>query len=438
MVLSKAQNTFLTEVDSNGRATIKAIVPNASSVKIIGLGGSYGLYNLNLDFTNKGNNLWEVTLDPAIYSYVTPGFHYYNFQVNGVNTVNPNEKTYFGASFWTSGLEIPDPKNDFYNIKDVPHGTIRMQLYNSTVTNNVRRCFIYLPPGYDTKSDEKYPVLFLQHGMNENEFSWHMQGKINFILDNLIAEGKALPMIVVMDNGMSGDYSSLVLKDLLPLVQNNYKIIKDKKSRAVAGLSMGSGQAADLGMTNSDKFGYIGVFSGSSNVSPTTIAKTVNLNDSLVLLWVGWGKDDELIGWETTFESQLNKARINHVKEIFDGGHQWQVWRKCLYEFAQLLFKPYTYENPFNSLNNINPANNLIVYPNPFNGEFHLKMDNDNLLENARYELHRITGEKILTLNGERKFAENTISETLAISSFNVFLLTVYTKDGVYNAKIIK
>ncbi len=225
---------FKTEYDS-GKVIINTIIPHAVSVSILGMGGSWGLYNLSESFTKSGDSAWQAILDPGKISYITPGFHYYNFQVNGVKTSNPNEKVYFGARFWNSGIDIPDTSGDFYSIKDVPHGSIRMQLYYSTFTKNYRRCFIYLPPDYDTRSDKKYPVLFLQHGMNENEFSWHMQGKVNFILDNLIADGSALPMIVVMDNGMTTtDYSSLVLNDLIPLLVKNYNVLTDKKKYGIS------------------------------------------------------------------------------------------------------------------------------------------------------------------------------------------------------------
>jgi enterochelin esterase-like enzyme len=399
----------------------------------LGAGGSYGLYNLNENFTKKGDSAWQVVLDPAVINYITPGFYYYGFQVNGVYTYNPNEKLYINTGF-ISGVEIPDPENDFYNIKDVPHGTIRMQTYYSTVTKTNRTCFIYLPPGYDTKSVEKYPVLFLQHGMNETQYSWHMQGKMNFILDNLIAEEKALPMIVVMDNGMNINYSSLVLSDLLPLLQNKYKIKTGKMNTAVAGLSMGSFQAAELGLVNSSGFAYVGAFCGGNNGDLYNLPKRIN--DSIEVLYNGYGITDETFLGQG-FESMLNYLKINHITAEFSGGHEWQVWRKCLNQFAQLLFKPYTYENPFSEVTS-NSQNFFSVYPNPFKGQIHFQCDSDTDFVYAKYTLHDITGKQILNFFGTKSDAELRISNTLNNSPSSVYILTVYSNSNVFQVKVVK
>lgn len=424
---------FKTEYDS-GKVIINTIVPNARYVLIYGGGGSWGLNNLSRDFTKSGDSSWQVTLDPASLSYLTPGFHYYYFEVNGISTSNPNERVYFGSSYWNSGIEIPDTSVNFYEIKDVPHGTIRMQLYYASTAKKIRRCFIYLPPGYDTKSDEKYPVLFLQHGSSESEFSWHMQGKMNFILDNLIAEGKAVPMIVVMENGeTTGDYSGLVLKDLIPLLEKNYKIKTGKMNLATAGLSMGSNLATILGFSNLGKFGYIGAFSGGVLTAPS---KHEQINDSLIVLYDGYGVNDELLIGQD-FESSLVKYKVNHVNAQFSGGHEWQVWRKCLHQFAQLLFKPYTYDNPYTG-NTIQFKNSFSVYPNPFNGQIHLQFDNDAWLMNAHYTLNDLSGNQILSFTGEKNDAEAEISDALRSSSCKLFILSVSDQTNVYRKKIVK
>jgi enterochelin esterase-like enzyme len=430
-----AQNFNLTEVDKSGHATIKAIIPNATSVRLKGLGGTWGLNNTNLPMTNTGNYLWQVTTDS-----IAPGFHYYRLEVNGVLTSNPNEKVYFGGNAWTSGLEIPDPENDFYNIKDVPHGTIRMQLYYSATTLNYRRCFIYLPPSYDTRSNEKYPVLFLQHGNSENEFSWHMQGKMNFILDNLIAEGKALPMIVVMEDGMTflNDYSgygNLIRNDLIPLLENKYKVKTNKQYRAVAGLSMGGGQAVVAGLFNTDIFSYVGGFSGSISYNWTPYAQ--NINDSIELLWLGWGTSDEYAGNWSSDERQLSSAGVNHVKVIMDGGHQWQVWRKCLDQFAPLLFKPFTYPVNIAVQKISDDKNKLKVFPNPCSEFIKIQFDT-NKESDLQFDLYDVSGKNILSFNGKTVTAQEKISAKLRTLTNDVYILSVYDKQTVYKVKIVK
>jgi enterochelin esterase-like enzyme len=429
-----SQQDFFTTEFNEGKAIINTVVPHANTVKILGAGGSWGFYNLNLNFTKSGDSVWKVILDPNEISYITPGFHYYDFQVNGISTLNPNERAYINTGC-TSGIEIPDSDIDFYDIKDVPHGTIRMQFYYSTLTKKYRKCFIYLPPAYDTKSAEKYPVLFLQHGMNETQYSWHMQGKMNFILDNLIADGKALPMIVVMENGMTAvNYSTLVINDLMPLLIENYKVKTGKLNTAVAGLSMGSYQATDLGLANSDKFGYVAAFCGGTDLNLSTIRNDVN--SSIIALYNGYGITDEL-NLGQSFETNLNKFKVNHINAKFPGGHEWQVWRKCLYQFAQLLFKPYTYENDFSGIAN-KTQSSFSVFPIPFNGQIHLQFNNPDGVTDAQYQLHDISGKQILSYKGELSNAENIISEALNATSSGMLILSVYSKSNVNRVKIIK
>jgi enterochelin esterase family protein len=271
--------------------------------------------------------------------------------------------------------------------------------------------------------------------MNETQYSWHMQGKVNFILDNLIAEGKALPMIIVMDNGMTAiNYSSLVLNDLIPLLQENYMVKTGKMNTAVAGLSMGSYQATDLGLANSDKFGFVGAFCGGTDLNLVSLGNQIN--DSIEVLYNGYGINDEL-NLGQSFESSLNRVRINHIKAEFSGGHEWQVWRKCLYEFAQLLFKPYTYENPFSAMTG-NSQTAFSVYPNPFNGQIHLQLSNDAELMDAYYELYDSSGKQILSFSGEKGNAETKISGVLQSCSDALYILSVCTQKNVYQVKINK
>lgn len=427
----------LTEVDADGRATVKAIVPSATSVRFRGLSGSWGLNNLNLGLTNMGNDLWQVTTSP-----IATGFHYYRMEINGILTVNPNENVYYCSNAWNSGLEIPNDTIDFYNIKDVPHGSIVMQPYYSTVTQSMRQCFIYLPPDYKADLTEKYPVLFLQHGNGENEYGWHMQGKINLILDNLIAEGKAVPMVVVMDNGMTFldnyvNLAFLIINDLIPMVEEKYNVKQDKKFRAVAGLSMGAGQAIVAGLFFPEFFNYVGDFSGS--IDPynwTEYTQTVNLNDSLELVWLGIGTGDEYYSYFNRFEGELTAAGINHVKKLFTGAHQWQVWRKCIYEFAPLLFKPFEYPPQSSVHDNISSENKLKVYPNPFNEYLHIEITGSESSD-LQFELVDVTGKSIFYFSGNITEAESQISEVLQNAAPNLYVLSVTDNQSVYRIKII-
>jgi enterochelin esterase-like enzyme len=432
LLCNSQQDYFTTEFDA-GKVILNSIVPNANSVKILGAGGSWGLYNLDKSFTKNSDSAWQAILDPTQIKYITPGFYYYGFQVNGVNTFNPNEKVYINIS-GISGIEIPDPENDFYDIKDVPHGTIRSQIYYSTYTKKYRQFFIYLPPSYDTKSDEKYPVLFLQHGMGETEYCWHMQGKVNFIIDNLIAEGKALPMIVVMENGMTVmNYSAVAQKDLIPFLEKNYKVKTDRMNMAAAGLSMGSFQVTALSLFYSNRFAYVGTFCGGSDFPASWIKK--KCNDSIEVLFNGYGLSDET-NLGQNFEARLNNGEINHIKAVFPGGHEWQVWRKCLHQFAPLLFKPYTYDKPFSVKNN-KSQNTFSVYPNPFTDHIQMQFNNDEDQIDTRYELSDIAGKKILWYVGNKKHAEVIISKVLQSNSSKIFILSVYTSKNVYKVKLL-
>ena len=210
---------------------------------------------------------------------VVPGFHYYALIVDGVQVNDPGSDTFFGTGKPTSGIEIPEKGVDFYHAKDVPHGEVRSRWYKSKVTGQTRHVMVYTPPGYDADPKKRYPVLYLQHGGGEDETGWTRQGHVNFILDNLIAAGRPVPMIVVMEKGYAtragaaaepsgqgqgdgGAFEDVVLKDLIPMIDSTYRTIADRDHRAIAGLSMGAGQAMQIGLTHLDTFSAVGAFSG--------------------------------------------------------------------------------------------------------------------------------------------------------------------------------
>lgn len=289
------------------------------------------------------NGVWTATVGP-----VAPGFQYYWFLVDGVPANDPGSETYFGWAKQSSGLEVPDPALDFYDFKDVPHGNVQVHWYRSGVTGQPRRAFVYTPPEYDSAARARYPVLYLQHGSGESERGWTAQGHANFILDNLIAAKSAVPMIVVMENGYatSGTFEDVVLKDLIPEIDRAYRTQPDRAHRAIAGLSMGGGQAMSIGLGNPAQFAWVGSFSGAGlgardlkTVYHGAFADPAAFNQRTRLLWIGCGTEDNLINGAKALHEALDQAGVKNAWWEGPGLHEWQVWRKHLNAFAPLLFR---------------------------------------------------------------------------------------------------
>ena len=337
---------------------------------------------------------WTVTTRPEV-----PGFHYYTLNIDGVTTADPSSESFYGMGWMASGIEIPEKGVDFYDAKDVPHGEIRTKWYLSSVTQSWRHAFIYTPPNYDTDTNQRYPVLYLQHGGGEDERGWVQQGKVNFILDNLIAEGKAKPMLVVMETGtatrpgqgsaplafgggapnaprpaasqpasnpttrprprgpmvFSRDFEDLLLKDLIPTIDKTYRTLPDRDHRAMAGLSMGGMQTFQIGLNHLDTFSYLGGFSGAGGgfgppgAVPLDTKTAYNgaladpdaFNNRVHLVWVSVGTaEGGMYTGIKSFHETLDKAGIKHVYYESPGtAHEWQTWRRSLHGFAPLLFQ---------------------------------------------------------------------------------------------------
>ncbi len=264
-------------IDSQSRAIFKVDAPNAQKVQL-SLSGMY-------DMVKGEDGLWTVTTKPLV-----PGFHYYSLVIDGFSVADPASESFFGYAKMQSGIEVPEEGVDYYSVKNVPHGEIRACYYFSKTTNTFRRCFVYVPPDYNNMLTQRYPVLYLQHCMGEDERAWPTQGKMNFIMDNMIAEGKIKPMIVVMDNGniaamlrlrrpsapVSADaqkeymdarmkfgsgFYPILLNDLIPFIDLTFRTLSDRESRAMAGTSWGGLQTLNATLSNLDKFAYIGGFS---------------------------------------------------------------------------------------------------------------------------------------------------------------------------------
>jgi enterochelin esterase family protein len=343
--VSNVRGARYPQVEGDGRVTFQVKAPTAQTVAVMPGGGRNGLGKGPFAMTRGADGVWSVTVGP-----VQAGFHYYWLLVDGVAVNDPNSETYFGWGRATSGIDVPDAALDFYEPKDVPHGEVRMHWYRSKVTGQMRRAFVYTPPGYDMPGKQRYPVLYLQHGAGESERGWTAQGRVNFVLDNLIAGGKAKPMVVVMENGYAGKgneaFGEVVIKDLVPEIDRAYRTRAERGQRAIAGLSMGGGQAMQIGLANPETFSAIGSFSGAGvrNFDLATsyggvFRDAAAFQKRVKLFWVGCGQEDALYAGSKALHEALEKAGVRHVWSEGPGLHDWQVWRKHLHDFAQLLFR---------------------------------------------------------------------------------------------------
>jgi len=342
------------QVNSEGRVRTSILAPQALKVQL-DIGG------VKYDLAKDEKGVWTGESSPQV-----EGFHYYQLNIDGASVPDPGSLFFYGASRWGSAIEIPAPDQNFYAINDIPHGQICQNLYFSKITNAWRRCFVYVPADYDKNLNQRYPVLYLQHGSGEDETGWPVQGKANLILDNLIAESKAVPMIIVMDNGYaskpstqngapswSSAFEEVMIQEILPLVDAKYRTIADRDHRAIAGLSMGANQTMRIIMNNLDKFSHIGGFSGTPNY-PSAEVIDVNtfldgkfkdgaaLNKQLKLLWLGLGTTEpnpfpSSVG---AFKTMLDKQGIKYTYYESQGtAHEWLTWRRDLQHFASLIFK---------------------------------------------------------------------------------------------------
>jgi enterochelin esterase-like enzyme len=331
----------------DSRVIFRVNAPDAQKVQL-DLGKKY-------DMVKNSEGVWEVTTDS-----LTEGFHYYSLLIDGLAIADPASETFYGMGRMASGIEVPFKGDDYYAIKDVPHGEIRIKRYYSTVFNKWRQFYIYTPAGYDFNINEKYPVLYISHGGGEDERGWATQGKTDLILDNLIAEKKAKPMLVVMPDGnvdvqgfgeTSFKMFEAELKQcVIPFVEKNYRAETDSENRALAGLSMGGLQTLYVGINNTDLFSYLGVFSSGwilpmqSNLADAQydlMKKNLDeIKTNLKLLWIGiGGKEDIAYNNCQTMISKFNEMNLKYTYSDYPGGHAWPVWRNNLFNFAQLLFK---------------------------------------------------------------------------------------------------
>ena len=324
-------------VNSQGYARFRVVAPDAKSVIVsLGLGGQGGTV-----LRKNAEGVWVGTTDGPM----DEGFHYYHLTIDGGVVNDPGAKNYYGSVRWESGIDIPAHDQDFYALKDVPHGQVSQILYPSEVTGRTERAFVYLPPQYDGK--KKFPVLYLQHGWGEDETAWSNQGYANLIMDNLIAEGKCEPFIIVMAYGLTNEvgwggladfdftrFERVLVDELIPYVDSHFKTVAKKEKRALAGLSMGGMETRHITLARPEVFGYWGIFSGGM-YAPSDL-KSPDLV-KLIFLSCGSKEYPDMI---LKAVEDLKAAGYNAVGYVSEGtAHEFQAWRRSLYQMAPLLFR---------------------------------------------------------------------------------------------------
>jgi enterochelin esterase family protein len=349
------------EVFADGRVTFRILAGKAQAVRLSGSdipGNGQGV-----EMTKGTNGVWEVTLGP-----IRPGAYRYNFNVDGVSVIDPRSAA-TSESFNNVWSLVNVPGADFMDTKDVPHGAVSAVTYYSTALKRFRRIHVYTPPGYDLGKG-KFPIFYLLHGAGDCDEAWSSVGRAGFILDNLIAEKKAKPMVVVMPAGHAGpfrtggarpagdEFAQDFLNDIMPFVEKHYRVYTDRKNRAMAGLSMGGGQTLNIGIPHLEKFAYLGVYSsgvfgitgggrgGGTNApaGPTFEEQhrakldDAKLKKGLKLFWFATGKDDFLVATSRATVEMFKKHGFEIVYKETDGAHTWINWREYLHEFAPQLF----------------------------------------------------------------------------------------------------
>lgn len=340
------------EVHPDRTVTFRLKAPNAQKVALVG-GFADALGGASAELTKGENDIWSAKFGP-----IEPGIYNYLFDVDGALFPDPvNDKLKLWSNGVSSVVEILGDKPSFYDNKDVPHGMVHINWYESKVLGAKRRMHVYTPPGYG--SGKKYPVLYLLHGMGDLDEGWLNNGRANFIMDNLLVEGRIEPMIVVMPYGHArfadeslqkadsrgrGAFGADLLQVVIPYIEKHYDALKERENRAIAGLSMGGDQALGIGLNNLDHFAWIGAFSSAIFSEPKESFAEIfkdpeKTNRQLKLLWIACGEEDELLSGSEKLIEALKESNIKHTYLVTEGAHTWKLWRVYLYEMTPLLFK---------------------------------------------------------------------------------------------------
>ena len=354
------------KIHPDGKVTFRLKAPEAKSVAL-----NYGQPH---PMEKDAEGVWTITFGP-----IALGFHYYTFLVDGANVCDPAGETFYGMGRMASGIEIPTPGEDWWQTKDVPHGEVRERRYFSKTTEAWRRIFVYTPPDYDAATAARYPVLYLQHGGGEDERGWPVQGHMADIMDNLIADKKAEPMIIVMASGyarkpgeapnamrppggggpprdlnaMFATLDDVFMKDLIPFVDKTYRTKTERENRAMAGLSMGGMQTFNIGLKHLDSFSWLGGFSGAgggfggpfdaktAHGGVMADAAAFNARVRLLYLSIGTDEGERFLTSVKGYRDSLEAAGVKTVYFESPGTkHEWHTWRRSLHDFAPRLFRP--------------------------------------------------------------------------------------------------
>ena len=346
------------EIHPDGRVSFRLLAPKATEVTLRGE-WMEGAGRLPLAKNDEG--VWSITVGP-----LPADLYSYSFQVDGLQVVDPrNPLIKLGATASnTSLIDIPGERAAFHAIREVPHGTVHVHHYMSRPAASMRRMHVYTPPGYEKITQTKYPVLYLLHGSGDTDAEWYYLGRSGIILDNLLAVGKARPMLIVMTDGHpvkadnrdpgaraqnTARFSEDLLTEVIPLIERTYRVNASREHRALAGLSMGGMQTIAVGLPNLDKFSHLGVFSAGAGgrerdasafekTHAAVLAKPEDTNKKLRLFWIACGKNDFLLPSVDALLASLNRHGIRHTWRPTEGGHTWTNWRFYLAEFLPLLF----------------------------------------------------------------------------------------------------
>jgi enterochelin esterase family protein len=342
------------EVQSDGRVTFRIKAPNATEVRL----QCESLKNSPMQ--KDGQGVWSATTEP-----LEPDFYGYSFLVDGLRVIDSNNPLMkYNLLSTESEVHVPGPASLPWEINDVPRGVVHRHTYKSAAADDERAYFVYTPPGYNATSKKRYPVLYLLHGYSDDATAWWSVGRANVILDNLIARGEVKPMIVVMPLGYGtmdivrrgwgrvrepdlwqrnvSQFGATLFDEVLPQVEKEYRVSDDRKTRAIAGLSMGGAESLTVGLNNPDRFAWIGAFSSGglgTNFAQTFPNLDAKANDSLRLLWISCGKDDGLLKPNQEFVQWLDTEGVRHTWTEVPGVHSWRVWRRNLAAFTPLLFR---------------------------------------------------------------------------------------------------
>lgn len=328
-------------VEADGTVSFYMYAPYARQVEVAGLGGFFSTDKVALEPDGEGGFYKSIA---AFHG----AMYYYFWYVDGVRICNPDAEISYGCFTPINTFEVPEAGEDFYFAKKVPHGMVHLCKYHAEGNGHIKECYVYTPPGYEKEKEKKYPVLYLQHGVGENETGWIWQGKLNFIMDNLIAAGQCRDMVIVMSSGYAfcdgeypvfypGDFDKELVESIIPYIEAHFRVKRGRNNRAMAGLSLGSAQATDSVAKHMELFSALGVFSG---VAIHELERICESSQPLYVVFMSCGsREKEILLGMQEMEKKLCLAGKCPVSHVYEGYHEWHVWRKSLRDFVKLLFR---------------------------------------------------------------------------------------------------